>query len=175
MEIKVLSPEIDSFYLDAIAKLRVSVWSHQLGRTAFSEEKWSDEHDLHAFHWVVMNDENELIASARLCVHNTIAEFPDFDEIQGLVTELPAPIAMMTRLVVSPSYQRLGISRKLDLARLQKAKQMGTKSSVLQVPYYRIKSVEKLGFKCLGKAIDKTFKNLDNIEFFLYAKIETDE
>lgn len=175
MEIKVLPPEIDRVYLDAIAKLRVRVWSNQLGETAFSGEKWSDQHDLHAFHWVVLNDEHELIASARLCVHNTIADFPDFEEIQGLVTELPSPIAMMSRLVVSSKYQRLGISQKLDLARFQKAEQIGVKSSVLQVPDYRRKSVEKLGFKCLGKATDKTFKSPGDLEFFLYAKIQTDE
>ncbi|MEL4896308.1 GNAT family N-acetyltransferase [Crocosphaera sp. Alani8] len=175
MEIKVLSPEIDSSYLDLIGKLRVSVWSYQLGRAVFSGEKWCDEHDQHAFHWVVMNDENELIASARLSIHNNIADLPDFNEIQGLITELPKPIAMMSRLVVSPTYQRLGISQKIDLARLQKAKQMGIQSLVLQVPHYRRKSIEKLGFKCLGKAIDKTFKHSDNIDFFLYTKVMNDE
>ncbi|MGK7892783.1 MAG: GNAT family N-acetyltransferase [Xenococcus sp. (in: cyanobacteria)] len=175
MEIKALSPEIDSFYLDAIAKLRVRVWSHQLRETAFSAEKWCDEHDLHAFHWVVINEENELIASARLCIHNKIADLPDFEEIQGLVTELPSPIAMMSRLVVSPLHQRKGISQKLDLARLQKAKQINAQSIILQVPCYRRKIVEKLGFKCLGKAQEKTFQSSCNIDFFLYAKIHTSE
>ena len=170
MKIKELHPEIDSNYLDAIAKLRVSVWSNQLGQKSFLEDQWRDEHDLHAFHWIVMNAENELIASARLCLHDTIENFPDFEEIQELVTELPQPIAMMTRLVVSPNYQKLGISQKLDLVRIQKAEKLDANSIILQVPSYRRKSMEKFGFKCLGKAKEETFNNICNIEFFLYLK-----
>jgi predicted GNAT family N-acyltransferase len=173
MKIQEISSEIDSYYLDAIAKLRVSVWSNQLGQKAFLENQWCDEHDQHAFHWIVINTENELIASARLCLHNTIAEFPDFQEIRELVTEFPPPIAMMTRLVISPNYQKLGISKILDLARIKKAEQLGAKSIVLQVPFYRIKSIEKFGFKCVGKAQEKTFNDKCEIEFFLYAKTLT--
>ncbi|MGD1852146.1 MAG: GNAT family N-acetyltransferase [Cyanophyceae cyanobacterium] len=170
MEIKMLSPEIDRSYLNAIGKLRVQVWSNQLKDKAFSGEEWRDDHDLHAFHWVVMNEENQLIASARLCIHKNVVDLPDFEEIQELVRNLPSPIAMMSRLVVSPLYQRSGIARKLDLARLQKAMQTNAQSIILQVPSYRSKAIEKLGFKCLGKAKEETFQDSHGIDFFLYAK-----
>ncbi|MEM6500960.1 MAG: GNAT family N-acetyltransferase [Cyanobacteria bacterium P01_C01_bin.89] len=173
MEIKALSPGMSSSYLDAIATLRVRVWSHQLKEKAFVENKWWDKHDLHAFHWIVLNENSELVASARLSTHNTVVELPDFEEIKALLTELPSPIAMMSRLVVSPEYQRRGIAQKLDVARLQKATQINAQSIVLQVPAYRRKAIEELGFKCIGKAKEETFHGTSNIDFFLYAKVHS--
>ena len=170
MRIKALSPEFARFYLDDIAKLRVSVWNQQLKETAFTNQKWLDEHDEHAFHWIVLNTQNKIIASARLCIHDTVAALPDFEEIKDLIIDLPTPIAMMSRLVVDPAYQKLGIARKLDVARLESITQTAAKSVILQVPSYRRKAIEKLNFTCLGKAKEKTFQVPCTPKFYVYVQ-----
>ncbi|MEL6261358.1 MAG: GNAT family N-acetyltransferase [Cyanobacteria bacterium J06626_6] len=171
MIIKALTLETTPLYLEAIAQLRASVWNQQLQTAVFSETKWSDAHDQHAFHWIVLNEQNNLIASARLCVHQSVSELPDSQEIEGLLPELPTPIAMMSRLVVEPSYQRLGIARRLDIRRLERAGQIGAKSLVLQVPGYRRTSVERLGFEYSGRAKERTFKETCDIGFYVYFKV----
>jgi len=170
MKIKALSQDLFPYYLEAIAELRVKVWNQQINQTALTERTWSDNHDSHAFHWIVLNEQNQLIASARLCIHNAVSELPDLEEIEKLVQKAPVPVAMMSRLVVDPLYQRRGIARKLDSLRLEKAKQQKAKSVVLQVPDYRRKAVEELGFDCLGRAEEKTFQGDCDVSFYAYIK-----
>lgn len=156
--------------MDAIADLRGRVWSRQIGEEAFEGGKWIDEYDESGLHWGVFNENNQLIAAARLNVGMMVGDFPDYDEIKDIPCNLPAPIGMMTRLVTDPAYQKLGISHILDEVRILKAEELGVRSIILQVPDYRCKSIEKFGFECLGEAFDETFKGKSNIRFFLYAK-----
>ncbi len=171
MKLLELNPQVPND-LEAIALLRATVWSNKLGHNCFSQGMWTDVHDFHSFHWGVFDAQDELIAAARLCIHEKVTEFPDFSEIRQLTKELelPSPIGMMTRLVVSPNFEKMGIARQLDQIRIEKAQKLGAKTIILQVPDYRRKSIEKLGFECVGKALDETFKGQINIDFFLSVK-----
>ncbi|MBO9572756.1 MAG: hypothetical protein J7497_11210 [Chitinophagaceae bacterium] len=88
-----------------------------------------DEFDDTSMHWGIFDDENNLIASARLSVHREISELPDrflFADIWD--KELPAPIASLNRLSVATAYRRQGISAQMDTIRLNKAKRIGCRS-----------------------------------------------
>ncbi len=170
MKIKIIPPQLQNAYLDEISSLRVLVWKHQIETTAFSDKKWLDKHDFHAHHWVVLNEENSLVAAARLSVHYTVSDLPDHEEIEHLLKDSHCPIAMMSRLVVNPAHQRLGIAKELDVARIEKAKQLDCNFLAAQVPTYRTKSIQALGFKCLGKAHEKTFQSLKTPDFYLHIK-----
>ena len=170
MKIQVITPKTKNDYLDDILSLRVLVWEHQIGMTTFLDRRWLDEHDFHAHHWIVLNEDNSLMASARLCVHCTVSGLPDYEEIGHLLQDSHCPVAMMSRLVVNPAYQRLGIAKELDIARIEKAKQLDCNFLAAQVPIYRMRSIQALGFQCLGKAYEKTFQSLETPDFYLYVK-----
>ena len=160
----------DENYLEDIASLRAEVWAYQVGNNTFSGGKWKDKHDEDSIHWGVITEDNRLIAAARLCIHDEVSQFPDYDEISGLVDYLPGPIGMMTRLVVHPEFQKMGISKKLDKIRIEKSIELGAGSIMLQVPTYRRKSIESFGFECMGMAVDETFAGNTKFDFYLYVK-----
>jgi GNAT superfamily N-acetyltransferase len=154
-------------------ELRAVVWNAQanLGHDIFEEGEWTDEHDLHAIHFAVLSDSEKVIAAARLCVHSAISDFPDYADIAMLyVGCVRPPIGMLGRLVVHPSHQGKGIAQLLDQARLSKAAALDCRSVMVEVPEYRRKAVEKLGFVLVGSAVDKSPIQQAGIPFYLYAK-----
>jgi hypothetical protein len=131
-------------------RLRFDVWNSETelksATTASSEIR--DAHDDHARHWAVFRDE-EMVASARMCVHNRLADTPDYGALLGI--ELDAPVATLNRLVVHQGARRDGLATRLDECRISAALAVGARCIVGTVPEYRIPALKKLGFRMTGQ------------------------
>jgi len=160
----------DRDLLDKATRLRAVVWNHHVGREIFRHDRWRDHHDCHAFHWGVFNHEDRLIASARLCIHDSIEDFPDYSPRNSFDCKFFSPIAMMNRLVVHPAYQNRGAAKLLDTVRINKAIERGCSDIVVEVPFYRKLQLEELGFSFVGKTVDVTNIKEAKIQFYLYRK-----
>ena len=160
----------DHELLEKATRLRADVWNMHVERGIFSENVWTDSHDSHAFQWGIIDQGCRMIAAARLCLHDSILEFPDYFPGNGLNLGFAAPIGMMSRLVVHPEYQRQGLASRLDLARIRKAESSGCRSIAIEVPSYRVRSLEKQGFEYVGRTVDTTNIRQVNMQFYLYRK-----
>jgi len=107
--------------LEAIQRLRAEVWRQtgELSWTAFRDGRWSDEHDRTAMHWVVRDDAGELVAAARLSVHERLADVPEAEAYAAAGLELEGPIAAPAHLVIAAAAR--GRRLFLGLADAQRA------------------------------------------------------
>jgi GNAT superfamily N-acetyltransferase len=90
----------------------------------------NDGHDGHALHFVLF-DQDIVVAAARLCIHNLLADVPDSHLFVGCNRLYAAPLACINRLVVSPNYRRLGIATIFDQVRTEVAKKLGCKTMLV--------------------------------------------
>lgn len=150
----------DSTTQEEIYKLRVVVWEATVPAAAsrFPDGYWIDEHDGHAHHWV-MRDATRVLAAARLCVHDSVAELPA-SYLYSDLSELHAgPVASFNRLVVHPDAQRHGFSKKLDQARRDHAVQLGCHAIFVYCwklsGEARLRSLQRQGFRPLAQTYSK--------------------
>ena len=159
LEQKELTPQLvtDDSLLKEVYDLRLNVWEHS-GNTEFVNRNlypdgWYDELDETAYHWIVVNDENKIIASARLNLFYSFADFPYHLSVQKFLLPQKWPFAFYSRLVVHPDYRQKGLSRKLFNARAAFCKQIGVQWSQVFINNPAIMcQFEKSGFVNIGKA-----------------------
>lgn len=150
IEIREFSPANEDL-LHAIGRLRVQAWETAAPEAA-EMEIWLDEYDRSSRHWVALH-EGAPVAAARLSIHANLSEVPDAESYQGVIDNPSATrIASFNRLVVHPSFRRLGLSRRLDLIRLEVAEEMGCEGAILSTATgpHRIRQLVALGFEFLG-------------------------
>lgn len=147
----------DRSRLQEIYDLRLAVWEHS-GKSEFVNRKlfpngWHDELDDVAFHWITTNDQNKIIASARLNIFQSFAEFPYYSSMKHLSFPNTKPFAFYSRLVVHPEYRNNGLSRQLFDGRTAFCKEKDiTWSQVFINNPYIIDLFEKSGYKSIGHA-----------------------
>jgi hypothetical protein len=141
----------DRLLLEKIGRLRVRAWATEFPAIA-QMECWLDRFDETAMHWAFLQD-GEPIAAARMTVHQALSEVPESEVYEGLPQELaPAPIASINRLVVDPSSRGLGLSKRLDLVRLETADKLGCRCVVGDThSQQRVQQLKKLGCKVIGR------------------------
>ena len=150
MELREFS-HLDQDLLEKIGRFRVEAWKTEAPDAA-GMETWLDEFDRSARHWAVF-DNGILVASARLTMHHSLAELPDAESYVGVFREPPAaPIGSLNRLVVHPSARRQGLSKRLDLVRLEAAEKMGCRSVILSTASgpHRVRQLIGWGFELIG-------------------------
>jgi len=150
MELREFSA-IDDGLLSEIGRLRVRAWSTEIA-AAERMESWLDDFDRPAIHWAIFDD-GQLVAAARLTIHRELAGVPDAESYEGVFREPPVgPIASLNRLVVDPAARGLGLSKRLDLARLKAAEARGCRSAILSTASgpRRVKQLIGLGFQSMG-------------------------
>jgi predicted GNAT family N-acyltransferase len=130
-------------------ELRHRVWSKeiQLIDAVQNAGLICDEHDSHARHWAVFAGE-QIVAAARMCIHDRQEETPDFPPFALL--QLPRPVATINRLVVHESARKQGLARKLDFCRIDAARTSGAKCIAATCVEQRIIPLERLGFRLTG-------------------------
>jgi predicted GNAT family N-acyltransferase len=142
---------LDPIVLQEVYRLRARVWG-EFGTYAGTE--WSDEHDEHALHWVVRLD-GEIVASARLCVHDTLTQLPDSCVYSTVTSCVPSPIASLNRLVIEKRARGAGLSKELDQKRLAAAAQAACRSVIGYVSDVsgkaRLRSLLRLGFSQISR------------------------
>ena len=87
----------DTPTLEAIYRLRAAVWREtgDVAQAAFADGRWSDEHDAASTHWVIRDGE-ELVAAARLSVHERLADVPEAEEYAAAGVRLDGRIGRRT-------------------------------------------------------------------------------
>lgn len=73
-------------------------------------------------------DGGEIVAAARLCVHDRLADAPDGEMFESL--ELPTPVASLNRLVVSRAHRGLGLAHRFDALRIRRAAELGARVAI---------------------------------------------
>jgi GNAT superfamily N-acetyltransferase len=142
---------LDEDLLAKIGRLRIEAWETETARAA-EQSVWVDECDRVAWHWVVFRD-GLAVAAARLSLHGELAEMPESECYEGVFSAPPkTPIASLNRLVVHPSARGSGISRRLDLIRLEAAERLGARVAILSTASgpRRLAQLLGLGFVFLG-------------------------
>jgi GNAT superfamily N-acetyltransferase len=136
--------------LRQIGHLRVRAWATEIPEAAEMDE-WLDRWENEGWHWLVYQGD-ELVAAARLSIHQALDEVPDRECFEGVFAEAPpAPLASLNRLVVAPSARGLGLSRRLDELRLDFAKAQGCRCAIGSTPMeHRVKQLVELGFVVVG-------------------------
>lgn len=146
----------DPSLLAKVGALRIVAWQAEGELPYFAPRTgvWLDEHDSHGTIWAVESGD-KLIASARLCIHSSIADLPDPECFSDFASDIKLPVASLTRLVVHPDFRRQGLAALLDSTRLAHAEQAGCKSVVSATHVAsRIRQLEAAGFSSFGEAED---------------------
>jgi predicted GNAT family N-acyltransferase len=136
---------------DRIFRLRAEVWAAEVpqGMVAFPERSWTDAHDLHAYHWAGVRN-GELVAAARLCVHDHLEDTPSALSWMRLGVQVPSPIASLGRLVVHRSARGRGVGRSLDTVRMLAAAKLGAVVLAGTARPTRVLALKSLGFTVIG-------------------------
>lgn len=144
----------DKTRLQEVYDLRVDAWenspeSQKVNRQLFPNG-WFDVLDEIGLHWVIFNDQNKIIAAARLNIFDNLQEFPYLKFIKNINIPNTTPFAFYSRLVVAPSYQGNSISTNLDLSILDFCK-MKNVTWIIGLSSHRTElMVKKFGFKNFG-------------------------
>jgi GNAT superfamily N-acetyltransferase len=140
--------------LDAIAVLRAEVWqaSGGVAAAAFPEGRWHDDCDLNATHWTIRDENNRLVAAARLTVHPTLADVPEAEEYARYGLDLEGPIAAPARVVVCPGAQGRGLGQRLLDAQDQTARRLGARHAVRQASPAMVRLLVHRGWRIIGPA-----------------------
>ncbi|RFC41737.1 MAG: hypothetical protein DVB28_002213 [Verrucomicrobia bacterium] len=149
---------LDADLLAKVGRLRVEAWETETARAA-ERSVWVDEFERVAWHWVVFRD-GLPVAAARLSLHDALTEVPDSESYAGVFSTPPeTPIASLNRLVVHPSARGNGLSRQLDLVRIEAAERLGARVAILSTAsgQRRVAQLVDLGFVFVGYG--PTFKN----------------
>jgi hypothetical protein len=141
--------------LAEIGRLRLMSWEADGARSVFASDSaagWTDSHDEHATHFVIVADEM-MIGAARQCVHIEGEPLPDAEVLGDYANAGRWPAAFWNRLVVHPDFWGRRYSGILDNARLESAEQVCARSIFATCHIeHRVSKLARLGFRRLGEA-----------------------
>lgn len=145
--------DIDAELLSKVQCLRKQAWAADLHSNT-STQSWVDDFDSTARHWIATKGD-QIVAAARLTVHDTIREVPSPEVFEGLNwNSLTGPIGSINRLVVHFAFRRQGLSNRLDNLRVAAAKNIGCTciiaSSSSSSSSKRIERLREMGFVSYG-------------------------
>ena len=143
----------DAGTLEAIYRLRAAVWREtgDIAQAAFGDGRWSDEHDPASTHWAV-RDGDELVAAARLSVHERLADVPEAEEYAAAGLRLEGRIAAPARVVVAASARRHGLAAQLLDAQDEAGRAAGCTFAVRQSSPAMSRLLARRGWRDAGPA-----------------------
>jgi hypothetical protein len=95
-----LTELICSRELESISALRVEAWRSHLVSPPIAQ-RWEDPEDCRARHWTIRHISKQLVAAARLPIHDAEERVPDSEVHSDLLDPLPRPIASLPRPIAS--------------------------------------------------------------------------
>lgn len=146
----------DKSRLKEIYDLRVTAWEHS-GKDGIINHQlfpdgWYDELDAEADHWIITNDEDKIIAAARLNIFTDLDKFPYRSSLKNVTITHKTPLGFYGRLVVHPEYLGLDLSVKLVSARIAYCEMRKIPLLEALVTRNRIKNILlKLDFKIIDQ------------------------
>lgn len=146
---------LDKSTLDEIGRLRIVAWEASGERPTMAPtfgDIWLDEHDEHAHHWI-LRQRGEILAAARMCVHESPEHVPDKEDYVNFYSLLRCPIASINRLVVHPRLRGNGLPKLFDKVRIRLASRLGVMTVIGSTSRAsRVRDLEEIGFRVLGHA-----------------------
>lgn len=141
---------IFSYHKNEILKLRKTVWEQNNPHPAQQGlvTRFYDEQDDYAFHWAAFDQDNNIVASARLSRHNNLRSLTGHRlKNDTELAEISFPIASLSRLVIHKSFRRQGLTERFDKERMAKAEQLECNSVCIVTYGQRTKKVMDDGFE----------------------------
>jgi GNAT superfamily N-acetyltransferase len=148
-----------------ICQFRADVWRSTLvssGRSFLGLEI-RDAWDSSAWHWIVRDTHDRIIASARLIVMDDLKGIPEFEQYLCLgLSKLQGRVAAPDRVVVDPSHQRQGLAQLLLNAQELTAIAQGAVIAVRQASPSMVRIIVGQGWVVHGPAKpDPSFPGVD--------------
>lgn len=149
-----MSPQVQLLtepgHMEQVWRLRFAVSSYlvDLDR-CFPDGRWVEPLDAGALQFGVVIDD-QVVAAARLSIHESSANFPIAAMFHGAGSTLAERFGWFSRLVVHTDWQRQGLSGALDQARFAHAEAIGLDDLCLMVHHwFRLDALQRLGFRRL--------------------------
>ena len=139
-------------HIEEIGRLRYLAWKDVEGinKDFFSRGLWVDDYDKISHLWIICYKE-QIVATARLSIHNGINEIPWNDLIPKEALKLiNPPVATISRLCVHPDFRKKGLSRPLDLVRIKEATELKVNAIIAEPILERFNTLEKYGYQHFG-------------------------
>lgn len=135
--------------LHGIQTIRFDVWNHDLPATGqlFPEGVWREDVDEISYHWAVLDQEEHLVATARLTLCDGVADLLDPDWYSEMTLVPPGPIALLSRQVVEKSHRRYGLATFLLNDQIRYARELKANSVVLRAVGKRADYFKQAGFE----------------------------
>ena len=143
----------DPAVLAAIYELRASVWraTGAVSPDTFPTGGWSDEFDPASRHWAISRD-GQIVAAARLSVHNRLEEVPEAAEYLTAGLRLEGTVAAPARLVVAASARRHGLAARLLDVQDEAAREAGAAHAVRQASPAMARLLGRRGWRHVAPA-----------------------
>ncbi|AWB68724.1 hypothetical protein C2869_21020 [Saccharobesus litoralis] len=134
--------------IESVGRFRFQQWrtANMNMSNTLKAQTWIEAQDELAWHWL-SSVEGQVIASARLSIHNSLSDLPEGELYKGLDDLYPQKIASFNRLIVDEGYRGLGVAANLVQCRIEQAAYLGAKSIALDCPQHRVKAMQQVGFE----------------------------
>ena len=151
--------------LDEIFRLRCLAWENSPFPSAINFSNYpngfEERIDKDSIHYYCLNQNDEVIAAARLTLLNSLEDLP----YPKLFTSLriwpnERPFLFYSRLVIHPDYRKNGLKEKLDRIRIQYQLENAIPFSLATATEGRANDLSQYGFKTVAnvsKDTDKLF------------------
>lgn len=156
---------IDSETLAQIFRFRERVWraTGGIAADAFADGSWHDEWDADGTHWVIRDEEFQIVASARSTVHDNIHAVPEAEEYLRYGYLPNGRIASPARVVVAQECQGRGLGKRLLAVQDEHAVASGAAHAVRQASPAMARLLMPRGWRLLGAA--RTDPRFPGVEF----------
>jgi GNAT superfamily N-acetyltransferase len=153
-----------------IYRLRTEVWRLTSGVNgdAFPDGLWQDPIDDAAQHWIVADDNDRIVAAARLSLHEILDDVTQPFQYQRYGVAIRGLIASPDRVVVHPSAQGLGLGQRLLDAQDAAARAAGAAGAVRQASPSMARLLVRRGWRLIGPALDDD--RFPGVEFTVAAR-----
>ncbi len=175
-------PEVltDHTRLEEIYKLRALAWKNSPSGKEFNLKNhpqiFRDNLEERSIHYISTDKNDMIIGSARLTLCNKIDELPYMDLFLEHEKAIPLqrPFLLYSRLVIHPDFRKKGLSKELDLIRIEKQLQLKTLFGLVMVMPKRLHQIKSYGYKVLGEACE-TFNSEDPFSSFNAVMLTLDD
>ncbi len=136
--------------LTALFALRARVWIQEgADAGAFPDNCWTDAHDRHRKHWVVL-DADRLVAGASLGIYSTLTEVDEPEAYRMIEPPSSGRIAAPARVVVESVYRGRGVAQALLDTQDAEARALGAVLAVRQASPAMRRLLERRGWRYHG-------------------------
>jgi len=147
--------------LDEICKLRCLAWENSPFPSAINfvnyPNGYEDALDKKSIHFYSVNQNDEIIGSARLTILNSLDELP-YPKVFTTFKVWPAerPFLFYSRLVIHPDYRKNGLKEQMDKIRVRYQFEHAISFSVATATCKRAGDISQYGFKTIATVSKET-------------------